>query len=292
VDNARQREAPMAATGSTRRVIQVNQSIIGPCAPRPKTVHARKLGDYPHVARAHRDLAQRLSSPLLLGPPICDEFMAFVQHTFTEEEAAAARHLRGLKGRTAQRVAEIEHRPVEEVEPVLRRLAFEKRAIGCDGATDNPRYMLMPVMPGIFEMVLIGESPDSLTEWHRRFAELFEDLYETGYILDYSDRRTSMVRFLPVGGAAGAHPMALPSDKLEIVLDRYQTFGVGHCQCRMSSQSVGQGCDRPLEVCTVMGRWAEMGIKAGWLRSVSRQNVLEIKREAESHGLVTWVMNV
>jgi len=282
----------MAATGNARRVIQVNQNIIGPCAPRPKTVRAKKVGNYPHVPRAHRELAKKLSSPLLLGPPICDELMAFIQHAFTEEEAALVRHLRPLKGRSAEDVAGIEHRPVDEVEPILQRLAFEKRAIACDGTADHRRYMLMPIMPGIFEMVLIGESPDSLTPWHRRFAELFEALYETGYILDYQDRRTPMVRFLPVGGALGAHPMALPSDKLEVVLDRYETFGVGHCQCRMSNDSVGEGCGRPLEVCTVMGRWAELGIEAGWLRRVPRPAVLEIKREAESHGLVTWVMNV
>ena len=38
--------------------------------------------------------------------------------------------------------------------------------------------------------------------------------------------------------------------------------------------------------------WAEPGIAAGSLQRVSRKNVLEIKREAESHGLVTWLMNV
>ena len=41
-----------------------------------------------------------------------------------------------------------------------------------------------------------------------------------------------------------------------------------------------------------MGQWAEQGIEHGWLRQVSRKNVLEIKREAESHGMVTWMMNV
>ncbi len=288
----------MATTGNARRVIRVNKDIIGPARPRQKTVRAKKLTDYPGVATAHRELAKRLSSPLLLGPPICDELMAFVQHTFTEEEAAVARHLGTIKGSSAEDVASVptadwaEHRRVEEIEPILNRLALEKRAIGCDGPAQQRRYRLMPVMPGIFELVLIGESPDSMTDWHRRFAELIEALYETGYILDYQDLRAPMFRFLPVGPAAGTHPMALPSDKLEVILDRYDTFGLGHCQCRMSTDPVGEGCGRPLEVCTVMGQWAEMGIQAGWLRKVSKKSLLQIKREAESHGLVTWVMNV
>jgi electron transport complex protein RnfB len=188
------------------------------------------------------------------------------------------RHLGAISGRSAEDVARAEHRPVDQIEPILHRLAFEKRAIACEGPAEKKRYKLIPIMPGIFELVLIGESPDSLTDWHRRFAELFEALFETGYILDYQDRRTPMFRFLPVGGAAGAHPMALPSDKLEVILDRYDTFGVGHCQCRMSTEPVGEGCGKPLEVCTVMGRWAKLGIEAGWVRRVSKKNLLEIKR--------------
>jgi Pyruvate/2-oxoacid:ferredoxin oxidoreductase delta subunit len=61
---------------------------------------------------------------------------------------------------------------------------------------------------------------------------------------------------------------------------------------RMTHLPTGVGCGRPLEVCTAMGQWAERGVDAGWLRRVSRKDVLEIKREAESHGLVTWIMNV
>jgi len=282
----------MAEKGSARRVIQVNKNIIGPTEPRRKTLQARKAGDYPNVPKAHLDLAKKLSSPMLIGPPICDELIALVEHTFTEEEAAAARHLGGLKGRTARHVARAEHRPVDQVEPILDRLAFQKRAIACYGPPEKRRYRLMPIMPGMFEIVLIGESPDSLTDWHRRFAELCDAVYETGYLVDYQGNAAPMVRFLPVGGAIGAHPMALPSDRLEVVLDRFDSFGVGHCQCRMSAHAVGQGCDRPLEVCTVVGQWAEQGLDAGWLRRVSKENVLEIKREAESHGLVTFLMNI
>jgi Pyruvate/2-oxoacid:ferredoxin oxidoreductase delta subunit len=218
--------------------------------------------------------------------------VAFVEHTFSEEEAAVVRHLGPLRGRTAAGIAAEAGRPVDQVQPILERLAFQTRAIACDGPPDKRRYRLMPIMPGIFEMVLIGQSPDSLTDWHRRFAELFEALFETGYVVDYGDCRAPMFRFMPVGGVLGSHPMALPSDRLEVVLDRFQVFGVGHCQCRMSTAPTGTGCGRPLEVCTVMGQWAERGIEDGWLRQVSRNNVLEIKREAESHGLVTWLMNV
>lgn len=274
-----------------RRVIEVKGRVIGPRPPRTKTVRPRSLSDYGHVSPAYRDVAQRLASPLRMGPPICDELMDFVQHVFTEEEAGLVRHL-GLKGRRAAELARAEHRAVEPIEPILRRLSEEKRVIAAGGPSEDRRYWLLPIVPGMFEMALIGCTPEALTPWHRRFIELFEGLFDTGYSLDYNGRSRPLVRYLPVGRSIDAHPMALPSDKLEIVLDQYKKFGVGQCQCRLTMQALGQGCGKPLGNCTVMGDWADRGIEEGWLREVSKQEALEIKREAESHGLVNWMMNV
>jgi len=257
-------------------------------------VRPKKAADFPHLSAAYLDVVKKLSSPLLMGPPVCDELVAFVEHLFTEEEAGVTRHLGQFAGTTARQIARAEHRPVEQIEPILRRLSREKRAIAASGEGDATKYRLMPIMPGIFEMVLIGESPETMSPWHRRFAELFEALYETGYSSDYQQglkEPSSFVRVLPVGRAIEAHPMALPSDYLEVVLDRYKVFGIGNCQCRMTMQVRGQGCGKPIDNCTVMGQWAQKGIEQGWLKQVSRNDVLEIKREAESHGLVTWIMN-
>jgi Pyruvate/2-oxoacid:ferredoxin oxidoreductase delta subunit len=256
---------------------------------RPKT-----RADFPGVPRVYLDVATKLASPLMTGPPLCDELVAFVRHLFTEDEASVVRHLGQFAGRRAADIAKAAHRPVEQIEPILERLAVGKRAIAASGPLGNTKYRLMPIMPGIFEMVLIGESPETLSPWHRRFAELFQALYETGYIGEYQQGRTGpapFVRVLSVGSTIEAHPMALPSDRLEVVLDRYSVFGVGQCQCRMTMQVAGHGCGKPVSNCTAMGEFAAQGIRQGWLRPVSRANVLEIKREAESHGLVTWVMN-
>jgi Pyruvate/2-oxoacid:ferredoxin oxidoreductase delta subunit len=247
------------------------------------------------VAQAHLDVAQKLSSPLLMGPPLCDELVAFVQHVFTEEEAGVVRHLGPVLGMTAEDLARAEHRPVEQILPLLDQLGRVKRAIAASGPAGKEKFRLLPIMPGIFEMVLISESPDSLSPWHRRFAELVEALYQTGYYGDYvASGRTAgpFARVLTVGQTIDAPPMALPSDRLEVVLDRYQVFGVGQCQCRTTQLATGRGCSRPVRVCTVVGQWATQGIKEGWLTQVSKKEVLEIKRDAESHGLVTWMMNV
>ena len=110
-------------------MIEVNQGILAPKEPRPKTVRAKKLADFPGVPKVYLDVAGKLSSVWRMGPPICDELMAFVQHLFTEEEATVVRHLGTLGGMTAAQVATAEHRPVDEIGPILDRLATVKRAI-------------------------------------------------------------------------------------------------------------------------------------------------------------------
>lgn len=275
-----------------RRVIEVKEHVIGPARPRPRTVRAKKVGDYPGVSQAHLDVARKLCSPLVMGPPLCDEAVALVEQLFTEEEAGAVRHLAAMSGTSAGEVARAEHRPVDQVEPILHALATTKRAIAASGPEGKRRYTLMPLMPGIFEMVLVSESPETMSPWHRRVAELFEALYETGYTTDYAGLPLRTARALSVGGVIDAHPMALPSDRLEVVLDRFDAFGLGVCQCRTSAEVAGHGCGRPKGNCLVMGQWAEQGVRDGWLRGTSRRGALEAKREAESQGLVTWIMNV
>ena len=285
----------MTDASHDRRVISVQRPLpVVDHAP-TGTVRRKRLGDFPGVAKVHLQVAKRLSSPLLMGPPICDELIALVQHLYTEEEAALVRHLRGWPGRTADDLARAERCARERIQACLHQLAVVKRAISSQGAAGKEKYCLLPIMPGIFEMVLIGSSPDTISPWHRRFAELFEALYETGYARQYQLGRTRpapFVRVLPIGRTIEAHPMALPSDRLEVVLDRYKTFGIGQCQCRLTTTVAGRGCGKPLGNCAVMGEWAERGIAGGWLEPVSRAGLLDIKREAESHGLVTWMMNI
>jgi Pyruvate/2-oxoacid:ferredoxin oxidoreductase delta subunit len=277
---------------NARRIIEIDRDVFAPPSPRLKTIRPRRLSDYAHVSVAHRDVARQLASPIRLGPPLCDELMALVQHVFTEEEAGVARHLGFLRGKTLAELARAEHRPIEQIQPIVVRLNDEKLAIVGLGEGDARRYRMLPIVPGMFEMILFRHTPDTLTDWHRRFIELFEALFETGYTLEYLAGVAPSVRYLPVGRAIDAHPMALPSDKLEVVLDEFELFGVGQCQCRTAMQSLGKGCGKPLGNCLVMGQWAELGIAQGLMRQASKKEALEIKREAESFGLVTWMMNV
>ena len=277
---------------TARRVIQIVNNVIQPTTPRPKTVIARKPTDFPGIPQVYLEVALKYSSPLLLGPPLCEELLALVQHMYTEAEADLVCHL-SLGGKTAAQIARSSRQPLEDVKSILYRLALDKHLIASQGPDADRKFAILPLMPGAFEMCLIRPSEDTLTDWHRRFAELFETLYETGYIMEYHrGKGVPFVRYLPVNQTIEAHQMALPTDKLEVILDRYDTFGVGICQCRVTEEAVGRGCGKPKLNCSVMGEGAKIGIKDGWLKEVTKDEMLAIKREAESHNLVNWMMNV
>ncbi|MBN1663498.1 MAG: 4Fe-4S binding protein [Deltaproteobacteria bacterium] len=273
------------------RMIQIQGGVIGPAEPRKKTLKVRTVDDYPSVAKAHLEVAEIYADRKMAGGiPICDESIALMQHMFTEEEASVMRYLKGGKRETAASIAAAEHRPVEEVRPLLDKLADDKRIIISFGKGDEKMYMSIPLLPGAFEFILSRTSMDSLTDWHRRFCELFETLYETGYVVEQPlSTAPPFIKYLPIGQIIEAHPMAYPSDKVAEILSRYSTIGVTLCQCRMTEEIVGRGCDRPKEVCMAMGPFAEASIRSGRLRRIELKEALEIKAEAEASGLVSWM---
>lgn len=279
----------MSVTTAKNRMIKVDGAVIGPHEPKLKTVKARNRSDYAGVAPAILDVAEVYASPKLAGPPLCDELIALMVHVFTEEEASVARHIGPRARETAESVAAAAHRPVEEVRPILERLANEKRILLSYDSGEGKRYTNLPLSAGSFEMVLMRPSMETITDWHRRFCELFAALWETGYGVDYWGKGRAAVKYLPIGQTIESQPMALPTDKLEALFDRYDIFAVTLCQCRMVEELVGRGCGREKENCMAMGLPAARLIQLGRFRRIEKREAIEIKMRAEAQGLVSWI---
>jgi ferredoxin len=222
---------------------------------------------------------------------MCDELVSLVEHMFTEDEAEIAKHLKPWRPVTAAKLAASAGLPPQEVEEVLDVLAHDKHVIFSYGRGDKERFCILPIIPGTFENVLMRKSADSVTPWHIRFAQLHEELFSTGFTVEYLHKPVNSIRYLPVSEAIEAHPMAFPSDRLESILDRYEHFAIGVCQCRLTKQILDESCGRPLEVCTAFGNFAPEMVRRGQMKQASKKDVLEVKRSAEKEGLVTWMMN-
>lgn len=119
------------------------------------------LGNYPGVSGAYIDIARIYSSPALLGPKMCDELVALVEHMFTEEEADVVRYMKPWRPRTAAGLAKASGRPLGDVERILRRPAHERYILIAIGEGRREVFFMQPVVPGTFESVLIRTSPES-----------------------------------------------------------------------------------------------------------------------------------
>lgn len=250
------------------------------------------IGEIPAVSKAHMALAKTYSSPFLMGPPMSDALVELVRHMYSEDEADIVQHMRPMRPRTAASLARASGRTLPEVQQALHHLAHEMFILLAVGKGRHERFSLMPIVPGTFEAVLMWPSADSVTDWHRRFAELYEALFDTGYIADYLPSRHQPVRYIPVGEVIDAIPMALPSDRLETILDGFDSYAIAVCQCRLAKQLVGEGCGKKLDVCTAFGDISKWLVNNGKARQASKQDVLDTKAEAESQGMVTWMFNV
>jgi Pyruvate/2-oxoacid:ferredoxin oxidoreductase delta subunit len=258
----------------------------------PSRLKVRTLQNYPEIPAFYRNIARNYATPLLIGPPLCDELMALIIHMYNEEEATLAQHVTSLLGISAWEIARREHKSIEHVSMVLDQLIKKKGILLSIGKGAGKRYCLVPLVPGAFEMSLVHTSQAAINGWHKRFAELFEALFQTGFISAYTTRPLSAVRYLPVEKSIEATQMALPSDRLDEVFDRYKVFGVGQCQCRLARSMVSHSCGNSLDTCISYGGLAEMLIANGRLRKIERREAIDIKHQAEENGLATFLLEV
>jgi Pyruvate/2-oxoacid:ferredoxin oxidoreductase delta subunit len=241
------------------------------------------------VTGAHRRLMKHYSSVLLFGPPPGEALLELVAHMFTEDEADAAQHLAPLRPLTAKQVARRCGQSPERIKALLDNLAENKRVILWMGKPR--RYTILPLVPGTFEMAIVTPELARANSWHKRFAGLFEKVWDTGYITGYLGRAPAPLRYIPAQSNASRVQAAFPAEMIEELLAPYDVFGIAHCQCRVVTDLSGRGCGKPTENCVAIGPVAEPLLARGLMRRADRAEVIEAKRVAEEHGCVTWMMN-
>jgi Pyruvate/2-oxoacid:ferredoxin oxidoreductase delta subunit len=266
----------------------------------PATAEAKwKPADPEHLRRwngvspAHIKVAENYSSPLIIGPRMSDELVELIQHLYSEEEAEVVQYLTPWSSKTAEKIARQAGRPVSEVQTILDRIIdFQNSILALKSDTGPSRYNIFWFLPGTFDAVLVKPDESCYTDWHREFCRRWEKLYNTGDLFEpYLDKPVDLIRFIPTYPAIKNNPCALPSDKLPMVLERYDMFAMTLCQCTTVAKFEGFYCGRPHFTCLAMGNSAKAAIEKGTHKRVELQEALDIKMQAEEAGLSTWVFN-
>jgi Pyruvate/2-oxoacid:ferredoxin oxidoreductase delta subunit len=228
---------------------------------------------------------------------IPDSLLRIVSFAFTEEEAQIARHL-GFVPRTATAIAGKVRRPLHEVEPVLASLA--ERLLILSLTTKNKTvYSLLPLVPGIGELQTLLSRVNN-EEYGRQFARLFDAFYnEVGDIMKpvLDDKeKFELGRVIPIEqsiqGISGLSTIAFPSDIFSEIIEKNSSFALLECVCRTNTEYLGKGCDKPKDVCSVMGVVGDFMIEKGLGRRASKEEFIDAKVRAAEAGLVNIVDNI
>ncbi len=249
-----------------------------------------------HATEAHRELAEKfLYKGVWDHSFLPDSLIELVRFVYSDEEARIVLAL-GTTPLPALAVARRVRRPVSEVSPILRRLA-DRCCIARIKVKGFPLYGFMPMAPGVFEGQMCRGEEDA---YNRRFAELFEQVYEelfTWLKPRMENKNMRFGRIIPIERSIDATPglgvLALTTDRYSEIVDRNKSFCLVHaCSCRHEQELLGKGCGRPKDVCSAMGALADFVVENGLGRRVSKQEFLEAKQRAAEAGLVNMTDNL
>lgn len=161
---------------------------------------------------------------------------------------------------------------------------------------DEYRYMISPMVVGIFELVMM-RTGDNLGS--KEWAELFHRYLHGDNAFCEANfghtKRVSVMRTL-------VHEEAvLPAEYIEVlgyekatsIIDEADRFAIGLCSCRHEKLHVGEKeCDVPLDTCCSFGAVADLAIRNGFAKEVSKSQMLENLARSKELKLVLTADNV
>ncbi len=113
------------------------------------------------------------------------------------------------------------------------------------------------------------------------------DGFELDFVEEYEPwLKEKKVRYptkvIPVGQSVSSMQQVVPLPRVEDLIMAADPIGVTDCVCRAEYQN----CDNPVRVCLVFNSSAEKKIRTGKADSLSKQEALEIIKDADEKGLI------
>ncbi len=216
----------------------------------------------------------------------------------TDEMAEMALKLGGVrKPKTLDQMVKITGQDRDYVEKILEQLAY---AGVVEYNWENPQHVKQYVLP----MFVPGSA-----EFSNMNAKIFEEHPEMGRFFERMSRLPleKITPMVPEGGAGiGMHVIpvekaiemenkAISIEHISHWLDKYDgKYAASPCSCRRSRTAYEEGCaDDPESWCIAVGDMADYVVetnKGG--RYITREEALEIFKQAEDNGFVHQITNI
>jgi ferredoxin len=201
--------------------------------------------------------------------------------------------------------------PEEKIEKLTTSLARKGLLFNQPSSAGIMVYRLLPLMTvGLMEYKFMEEL--KWDENERKLAHLFQKLMDEvrDQIQENYDNmipilnsappvdRTVPARTTEAGTAIRIIPLErevevpeefiLPSQSVEEIIEKFDEIAVGHCFCRQRRTVLGEPCktEAPVLNCFTFGKSARHTVSQGFAKRISKEEALEIMKEAEEAGLV------
>jgi ferredoxin len=227
----------------------------------------------------------RTGYPCRKGP----ELYAILAFLYTRPEAELAVKLPMVPA-TAEKIAADMGEAPEHVRRLLEGMADKALAFTDDSGSER-KYVLVPLLPGTFEVHFMRGGTDERT---RTLAKLFQD-----YFTSVDRARAAKVatkpavytavpfsRVIAVEEQIPAGVTIHPYDRVSRYIAESDLISVGTCYCRHFGELMGNPCRKPKENCFSFGQQSKFMIERGFNRPITKEEARRILDEAEEAGLV------
>ncbi len=162
-------------------------------------------------------------------------------------------------------------------------------------------YRLMGPFPGIFEYSLMkGETNERDKKIANLFDKLFSEMSE-GVQLNYENIASQYKNFPIIGRVIPVEKEIdigqeeiLTTEMVSKIIENNDDIARAYCYCRHEKDLINEPCklDAPRDNCILLGKSAQFAIKHNFAKPISKEEVIQIFKEAEEYGLVHKVFHV
>ena len=156
-------------------------------------------------------------------------------------------------------------------------------------------YSLVSILPGLIEYPFMrGEKGKKQQEIAKLMDILFDELShltQSNYnvIVEQFKGGTPMDRVVPVNKEVEPYlDVVLPYEAIKGIIERNEIISVNYCYCRNWKDNLQDQCklESPKLNCFQFGRYAQFLIDHNFGKRISKEEAIEILKEAEDNGLV------
>ncbi len=155
-------------------------------------------------------------------------------------------------------------------------------------------YIPSPFMIGIFEFTMMRVGPElNSKDWAKLLHDYMDDAFRAANLGD--GKQFSIFRALPYEETVKQTEFSevLDYEKASAIIEENSKFSIGLCSCRHQKMHLGgELCAAPMESCSQFGYAADMMIRNGLGREVSKSEMKEHFARSRELGLVMTADNV